>query len=42
MLQAERLRISRRDEVMEFLSIFLIRPAELGAEIYSASNINEY
>jgi hypothetical protein len=28
--------------VNEFVSIYLILPAELGLEIYSASKINEY
>jgi hypothetical protein len=30
------------DEVIEFFSIYLILPAGLGPEVYSASNRNEY
>jgi hypothetical protein len=33
---------SRPDEVNEFFSIYLIFPAALGPEIYSASNRKEY
>jgi hypothetical protein len=33
---------SRSDKVNAFFSIRLILPAELGPDIYSASNINEY
>jgi hypothetical protein len=33
---------SRHDEVNGFFSIYLILPATLGPEVYSASNRNEY
>jgi hypothetical protein len=33
---------SRRDEVNEFFSIYLILPATLGPGVYSASDRNEY
>jgi hypothetical protein len=33
---------SRRDEVNEFFSIYLILPAVLGPVVYSTSNTNEY
>jgi hypothetical protein len=32
----------RPDEVTEFFSIYLILPAALGSEVYSAFNRNEY
>jgi hypothetical protein len=33
---------SRLDDVNEFFSIYLILPAELSPEVYSASNRNEF
>jgi hypothetical protein len=42
MLQSERSWVLNPNEVNEYFSIYLIPPAALGPEVYSAYNRNEY
>jgi hypothetical protein len=42
MLQSWEVAGSNPDEIVEFISIYLILPAALGTGIYLASNRNEY
>jgi hypothetical protein len=42
MPQAGRIRIRVPVRIMNYVSIYLILPAALGPEFYSASNKNEY